>query len=433
MTDQTKFKRLNFFTGFLTEADDWKQEQEYHIEKYKLHNRYLHTPGIIHGEGKDLKVVPGTGTGLCVKVLPGAAIDGDGNVLYLEKEHELLVAPPGTNGEMYVFIKYRTSETDLQENPEDPDYSGCTRISEEPEVGCYSGPAPDNKERIELARIKLQPGANTISDNEIDRSQVVWAGAVDKAIKEPFKAVEERFKRLYDYEEQELGLHGQGLHTPGLLYGVAQAFQVQAAGGMDLRVLPGAALDGQGHQICLKGERIRTVEPPGTESVVVYVKIRYQDPLADYFADLSAGQEKIGEGLVLQVNPIPPDNETWLELARVHLQPGVKAILNPHDTKPPGANEIDRRYVTWAGGKDLDEQRLLDRINRLHEYHLEKQRRHNRGLYRPGLLHEVREELDVRPGYGLSVEVWPGAALTALEMRCTWINGSRCRWPRSML
>lgn len=47
MSMDTAFQRLNFFTGFFTTADDWNQGQEYHLEKRKLHNRGLHTAGVI--------------------------------------------------------------------------------------------------------------------------------------------------------------------------------------------------------------------------------------------------------------------------------------------------------------------------------------------------------------------------------------------------
>ena len=49
----TEFKRLRFFTGFFTTARDWEAEQNYHLEKLKLHNGGLHTPGIIHAWGRN--------------------------------------------------------------------------------------------------------------------------------------------------------------------------------------------------------------------------------------------------------------------------------------------------------------------------------------------------------------------------------------------
>jgi hypothetical protein len=43
------FTRPNFFTGRLLVADDLEQEQQYHIEKQRLHNRTLHGSGIVAG------------------------------------------------------------------------------------------------------------------------------------------------------------------------------------------------------------------------------------------------------------------------------------------------------------------------------------------------------------------------------------------------
>jgi hypothetical protein len=44
-----------------------------------------------------------------------------------------------------------------------------------------------------------------------------------------------------------------------------------------------------------------------------------------------------------------PNNRTSLELARVHLQPGVTTIESPADPDNPAGNQIDRRFVVWAG------------------------------------------------------------------------------------
>jgi hypothetical protein len=67
MTTPTEFKRLNFFTGFFTTANDWTEGQQYHLEKQKLHNLGLHTPGVVRGVGQELQVEPaGGGNGLSV-------------------------------------------------------------------------------------------------------------------------------------------------------------------------------------------------------------------------------------------------------------------------------------------------------------------------------------------------------------------------------
>ena len=53
------FKRINFFKGFLTTEKDWNDAERYHIDKRRLHNRMMHSPGIVYGYAMDLKgVIP---------------------------------------------------------------------------------------------------------------------------------------------------------------------------------------------------------------------------------------------------------------------------------------------------------------------------------------------------------------------------------------
>ena len=47
MAEQANFKRINFFEGFFTTDEDWNAAEAYHLEKRRLHNRVLHTPGVI--------------------------------------------------------------------------------------------------------------------------------------------------------------------------------------------------------------------------------------------------------------------------------------------------------------------------------------------------------------------------------------------------
>ena len=48
------YKRINFFKGFLTTEHDWNAAEAYHIEKRKLHNRLMHTPGVVFGIGAEV-------------------------------------------------------------------------------------------------------------------------------------------------------------------------------------------------------------------------------------------------------------------------------------------------------------------------------------------------------------------------------------------
>ena len=60
----------------------------------------------------------------------------------------------------------------------------------------------------------------------------------------------------------------------------------------------------------------------------------------------------------MQVVDQEPDNETWLELARIDLQEGVTEVSDADDAASPGGNEIDRRYVVRAGSVGIVEPQL---------------------------------------------------------------------------
>ena len=76
MAEETDgFKRVNFFTGFQTTADDWNELVRYDVEKRKLHNRLFHGPGVLAGERGGLKVTARGRGALTVAVARGPAKD----------------------------------------------------------------------------------------------------------------------------------------------------------------------------------------------------------------------------------------------------------------------------------------------------------------------------------------------------------------------
>src|SRR5918992_1518269 len=104
MTTPTEFKRLNFFTGFFTTAADWTEGQQYHLAK------------------QELQVEPvGGGDSLSVRVLPGTAIDGNGNDIYLGTPRILTIVPGETLPQLlYISVRYAERNTDYVENVEAP-------------------------------------------------------------------------------------------------------------------------------------------------------------------------------------------------------------------------------------------------------------------------------------------------------------------------
>ena len=92
-----KLERPHYFAGQLLGAEDLQREQDYHRNRSRLHNRFLHGWGVVAG----LRVSLDQGT---VVVSPGIALDCAGNELVLACEERL--ALPGVAGRRYVALRY---------------------------------------------------------------------------------------------------------------------------------------------------------------------------------------------------------------------------------------------------------------------------------------------------------------------------------------
>ncbi len=186
------FKRINFFKGFFTQAEDWQSAQEYHLEKRKIHNRFLHTTGIVYGCLDSLKVTA-TDVGNSLFVAPGYAIDGEGHDLYLPNPWEEKIVPQDYNppATVYIIIRHNEEEIDKRVNAANHDLSGFAFIKEYPVIEITTE-EPDNRNLIELARINLSKEAtrvknpespDTSGSNELDTRYIKKAGVIRSPIK----------------------------------------------------------------------------------------------------------------------------------------------------------------------------------------------------------------------------------------------------------
>jgi len=175
---QQGFKRINFFKGFLTTEKDWNDAERYHIDKRRLHNKLMHSSGIVYGYAGDLKVSARARGDLSVEVQPGYAIDGQGNDLMIFdatirninlEEFRL----PQT---IYIVLRYYEELTDFIAYKENLEYKGHRRVLESCRVE-LSQTEPDQSREVELARIYLEKGVQRVRDardpadpkaNEID-------------------------------------------------------------------------------------------------------------------------------------------------------------------------------------------------------------------------------------------------------------------------
>src|SRR5256714_46246 len=136
MAEQANFKRINFFEGFFTTDEDWNAAEAYHLEKRRLHNCVLHTPGVVPVEAGGLKLTARGRGDLSFEVAPGYGIDGRGNELVLRDpavkviEADKLKLPQT----VYVAIKYFEEPTDFIAYKENPRVKGHRRIEEKVKI-----------------------------------------------------------------------------------------------------------------------------------------------------------------------------------------------------------------------------------------------------------------------------------------------------------
>jgi hypothetical protein len=167
MTDKRADKRLNYFTGQLLTEDDFKEEQQYHIDTLRSHNRNLHTWGIAKG-----LIVEKSGS-KNITVSKGMAIDSLGRQIVLDRLIEIDLSA-STAPMLYLTISYSEKNIDFkEENGEKVN----TRILEEPVLE-YDQNKPDEPSlKIILARIVLDREKDLLESIDlVDRKHVKTIG-----------------------------------------------------------------------------------------------------------------------------------------------------------------------------------------------------------------------------------------------------------------
>jgi hypothetical protein len=99
-------KRMNYFNGEFLKEDDFKIEQQYHVDMLRAHNRSLHSWGIANG--LDIFKIGERK----VKIKKGMAIDASGRQIIVEADIEERISDYITAPELYVTISYDEVDTD---------------------------------------------------------------------------------------------------------------------------------------------------------------------------------------------------------------------------------------------------------------------------------------------------------------------------------
>ncbi|HUJ90172.1 MAG TPA: hypothetical protein VLX12_08260 [Syntrophorhabdales bacterium] len=90
--------RNRYFEGKLLSGRDLQDEQKYHIEKRKLHNRCLHGYGVACG--LDVSILKGM-----IRVSPGLALACTGDEIVVDERLEISL--PETRSSAYLTIRYQ--------------------------------------------------------------------------------------------------------------------------------------------------------------------------------------------------------------------------------------------------------------------------------------------------------------------------------------
>src|SRR2546423_684648 len=144
---ESDIKRLNYYNSQFLVADDFLDEQYYHTQMRRFHNRSLHTWGIV--EELEVKQVAATNK---VTVAPGIAIDRLGQEIVWTKESDAIALDGfDANSQVYVTIRY-DEEFEDKDTQSTNDYR---RKAERPKVGASATPPADNAPDVVLAVVKL--------------------------------------------------------------------------------------------------------------------------------------------------------------------------------------------------------------------------------------------------------------------------------------
>jgi hypothetical protein len=144
-------KRLNYFDHQFLQARDFNDEQEYHLQMRRTHNRTLHQWGIADG----LAVTPDFESGeRRVTVSPGVAIDTNGREMILEESRtiNLKMMPGYPDPEVYITIQYDEKQTDTSSEGAE----GPTRWTENPKTDALPARPQNEDQQIILAKVILQ-------------------------------------------------------------------------------------------------------------------------------------------------------------------------------------------------------------------------------------------------------------------------------------
>lgn len=162
-------KRLNYFKHQFLRASDFIDEQKYHTDMRRRHNRSLHTWGIA---GTGLKVTFAQGA-TAVTVSQGMAVDSQGREIILIEDKLVDLSGFAAGAALYITIAYGEKQTNASN---ETGAEGNTRWTEEPVITPAQAKPGDVSTSIILARVTRNGTTVTGVDESERRLAGVEAG-----------------------------------------------------------------------------------------------------------------------------------------------------------------------------------------------------------------------------------------------------------------
>jgi hypothetical protein len=156
-------KRVRFFDGQYLQDQDFIDEQKYHLDRERRHNRLLHLTGVADG-----LLVAATGAANTVTVTAGTAIDADGRVLALAGDTAVGLPAERFNGHTNVEL-YLTYDESPEDRQAEEGIDNYTRWLERPRLvplapgERYAGSAPP----VLLAMLALDDAGRVVADGGV--------------------------------------------------------------------------------------------------------------------------------------------------------------------------------------------------------------------------------------------------------------------------
>jgi hypothetical protein len=158
-------KRVSPFDGMAVTADAWTEAHEYHRQRQQLHALFSQGAGIVTG----LQVIASDPPDSAVYILPGIAVDPEGQVIVLPTPRAYNIGH--TQGYLYLLLTYGQSGPRSEEDQPD----GLRYLYDE--FGIQATPILPKTPYVELARFQREGRDASIADaqdathpgtNEID-------------------------------------------------------------------------------------------------------------------------------------------------------------------------------------------------------------------------------------------------------------------------